>query len=125
VEDNAINALLARTLLTREGCAVDHAAGGQEALAALAVGSYELILMDMRMPGMSGVETTQKVRSLGVTTPIVALTANVFEEDRHACLEAGMDDFLMKPLASDALRRVLARLTRGGWTETAARAKLG
>ncbi len=125
VEDNAINALLARTLLTREGCAVDHAAGGQEALAALAVGSYDLILMDMRMPGMSGIEATRKVRSLGVTTPIVALTANVFEEDRHACLEAGMDDFLMKPLASDALRRVLAKLTRGGWTETAARAKVG
>jgi CheY-like chemotaxis protein/anti-sigma regulatory factor (Ser/Thr protein kinase) len=125
VEDNAINALLARTLLTREGCAVDHAAGGQEALAALAVGSYDLILMDMRMPGMSGVEATKRVRSLGVTTPIVALTANVFEEDRHACLEAGMDDFLMKPLASDALRRVLAKLTRGGWTETAVRAKVG
>ena len=125
VEDNAINALLARTLLGREGCAVDHATGGQEALAALAVGSYDLILMDMRMPGLSGIETTRRLRGLGVATPVVALTANVFEEDRHACLEAGMDDFLMKPLAADALRRVLSQLTRGGWTRPAARAKLG
>jgi CheY-like chemotaxis protein len=125
VEDNAINALLARTLLGREGCAVDHATGGQEALAALAVGAYDLILMDMRMPGLSGLETTRRLRDLGVQTPVVALTANVFEEDRHACLEAGMDDFLMKPLAADSLRRVLTKLTRGGWTETAARAKLG
>ena len=125
VEDNAINALLARTLLTREGCAVDQAAGGQEALAALAVGAYDLILMDMRMPGLSGLETTRRIRSLGIITPIVALTANVFEEDRHACLAAVMEDFLVKPLAADALRRVLARLGRGGWTETAARAKVG
>ncbi|HEX5378366.1 MAG TPA: response regulator, partial [Phenylobacterium sp.] len=117
VEDNAINALLARTLLGREGCAVDHAAGGQEALAALAVGTYDLILMDMRMPGLSGLETTRRVRELGVATPVVALTANVFEDDRHACLEAGMNDFLVKPLSADALRRVLARLSRGGWTE--------
>jgi CheY-like chemotaxis protein len=125
VEDNAINALLARTLLNREGCAVDHATGGQEALAAVAVGAYDLILMDMRMPGMSGLDASRRLRDLGVRTPVVALTANVFEEDRHACLEAGMDDFLMKPLAADALRRVLAKLTRGGWTESAARAKVG
>ncbi len=125
VEDNAINALLARTLLTREGCTVDHATGGEEALAALAVGGYDLILMDMRMPGLSGLETTRRLRDLGVATPVVALTANAFEDDRHACLEAGMDDFLVKPLASDALRAVLSRLSRGGWTQTPARAKLG
>ena len=125
VEDNAINALLARTLLTREGCAVDHAAGGAEALAALAVGAYDLILMDMRMPGMSGLEATRRLRGQGIATPVVALTANAFEDDRHACLEAGMDDFLVKPLAADALRSVLARLARGGWTDAAERAKVG
>lgn len=125
VEDNAINALLARTLLTREGCAVDHAAGGQEALAALSVGAYDLILMDMRMPGLSGLETARRVRDLGVVTPIVALTANVFEDDRHACLDAGMNDFLVKPLSSDALRNVLAKLSRGGWTTSPERAKVG
>jgi len=125
VEDNAINALLARTLLTREGCAVDHAAAGQEALAALAVGAYDLILMDMRMPGLSGLETARRVRDLGVLTPMVALTANVFEDDRHACFEAGMNDFLVKPLSSDALRAVLAKLSRGGWTTSPERAKVG
>ena len=125
VEDNAINALLARTLLSREGCKVDHASGGEEALAALKIGRYDLILMDMRMPGMSGLEATRTLRSAGLDTPIVALTANAFEDDRHACLDAGMNDFLVKPLAPDALRGILARLGRGGWTETAVRAKVG
>ena len=125
VEDNAINALLARTLLAREGCKVDHAGGGEEAMAALKVGRYDLILMDMRMPGMSGLDATRALRASGVDTPVVALTANAFEDDRHACLDAGMNDFLVKPLAPDALRGVLARLSRGGWTETADRAKVG
>jgi len=116
VEDNAINALLARTLLTREGCVVDVAGGGQEALAALAVGAYDLVLMDMRMPDLSGVETTRRLRAVGDRTPVVALTANAFEDDRRACLDAGMNDFLVKPLAADALRRVLTQLVRGAWT---------
>jgi CheY-like chemotaxis protein len=126
VEDNPINALLARTLLTREGCRVDQAGGGQEALAALAVGEYDLILMDMRMPGLSGLETTKRLRLLGVETPVVALTANAFEEDRHACLAGGMDDFLVKPLTPDALRNALARWTGAAdWTDGAERAKVG
>ena len=125
VEDNPINALLARTLLAREGCVVDHAEGGEQAIAALQVGRYDLILMDMRMPGLSGLDATRRLRASGVTTPVVALTANAFEEDRHACLEAGMDDFLVKPLSPDALRAILTTLARGGWTQSADRAKLG
>ena len=126
VEDNPINALLARALLTREGCRVDQAGGGQEALAALSVGDYDLILMDMRMPGMSGLEAAKRVREQGVRTPMVALTANAFEEDRHACLAAGMDDFLVKPLTPDALRGALARWTGAGdWTAKADHAKVG
>jgi CheY-like chemotaxis protein len=109
VEDNPINALLARALLTREGCSVDHATRGDEAIAAVKVGSYDLILMDMRMPGLDGEETSRELRKLGVTTPIVALTANAFEDDRHACLAAGMNDFLVKPLSPDALRAMLIR----------------
>ena len=123
VEDNPINALLARTLLAREGCKVDQATGGDEALAALAVGAYDLILMDMRMPGMSGLEATRRLRAQGIVTPVVALTANTFEDDRHACLDAGMDDFLVKPLSADALRGALARLSRRGWTPAADQAK--
>jgi CheY-like chemotaxis protein len=109
VEDNPINALLARALLTREGCEIDHAAGGEEAIAAVKVGAYDLILMDMRMPGMTGEETARALRASGVTTPIVALTANAFEDDRHACLAAGMNDFLVKPMSPDALRAMLIR----------------
>jgi CheY-like chemotaxis protein len=114
VEDNPINAMLARTLLTREGCAVDHARGGEEAVAAVRVGRYDLILMDMRMPGVSGVEAARRLRAKGVATPVVALTANAFEDDRHACLAAGMDDFLVKPLSPDALRVVLTRWSGQG-----------
>jgi CheY-like chemotaxis protein len=109
VEDNPINALLARALLTREGCSVDHATRGDEAIAAVKVGAYDLILMDMRMPGLDGEETSRALRKLGVTTPIVALTANAFEDDRHACLAAGMNDFLVKPLSPAALRAMLIR----------------
>lgn len=125
VEDNPINALLARTLLTREGCVVEHAVCGRDALIAAAVGTFDLILMDMRMPGLSGVETAQRLRDDGIETPIVALTANAFEDDRHACLTAGMNDFLVKPLSPDALRTMLARWSAARWTKPAARAKVG
>ncbi len=120
VEDHAINALLATAMLNRERCVVDHAAGGPEALAAVAVGTYDLILMDMRMPGMTGPETAQEMRNQGLATPIVALTANAFEDDRQACLAAGMDEFLVKPVSTEALRRTLSRVARG-WSETQSR----
>jgi CheY-like chemotaxis protein len=125
VEDNPVNALLARALLSREGCEVDHARAGEEALAAAKVGVYDIILMDMRMPGLSGEETARRLRADGVSTPIIALTANVFDDDRAACLAAGMDDFLVKPLAPDTLRAVLSRWLRSGWTGEAAHAKVG
>ena len=124
VEDNPINAMLARALLTREGCSVDHATGGEEALAAARVGAYDLILMDMRMPGLSGEDAARALRAMGVSAPIVALTANAFDEDRRRCLAAGMDDFLVKPLSPDALRAMLTRWASRGWTKPAAQAKL-
>jgi CheY-like chemotaxis protein len=127
VEDNPINALLARALLTREGCSVDHAARGEDAIAAVKVGAYDLILMDMRMPGLDGEQTSRELRRLGVVTPIVALTANAFEDDRHACLAAGMNDFLVKPLSPAALRAMLIRWAgprgRSAEDETAPQAK--
>ena len=125
VEDNPINALLARALLTREGCEVEHAVNGEQALTATQVASFDLILMDMRMPGLSGEQTARRLRADGVATPIVALTANAFEDDRHACLASGMDDFLVKPLSQDALRAILTRWAQPGFTGPAARAKVG
>ncbi|MCE3289784.1 MAG: hybrid sensor histidine kinase/response regulator, partial [Caulobacter sp.] len=121
-EDNPINALLARTLLEREGAVVDRAASGEETLAAMEAGRYDLILMDVRMPGLSGLDATRALRARGVATPILALTADAFEDDRRACLAAGMDDFLVKPLTADALRTALARWAR--WTPPTAQAKL-
>ncbi|MET0293511.1 MAG: response regulator, partial [Phenylobacterium sp.] len=125
VEDNPVNALLARSLLSREGCAVSHVTSGDAALEAAGQAGFDLILMDMRMPGLSGVEAARALRQAGVATPIVAVTANAFEEDRHACLAAGMDDFLVKPLSPPALRAALARWTRLGWTGLPDRARAG
>lgn len=123
-EDNPINALLARALLEREGCKVDRIASGDEAVSALSRGFYDLILMDLRMPGLNGIEATKALRERGVTTPIVALTADAFDEDRRACLAAGMNDFLAKPLTPSALRGVLTNWTGLGWTKAATRAKV-
>lgn len=119
VEDNPVGALLAATLLRREGCTVETAANGDEAVAAMARARYDLVFMDMRMPGMDGPAAARAIRARGDRTPIVALTANAFAEDRKACLEAGMNDHLVKPLELEALRAALAR-----WTNRAERAKV-
>lgn len=108
-EDNPVNALLARTLLTHSGCSVERAATGEEAIEAATASAFDLILMDLRMPGVDGLTAARRLRALGVTAPIVALTANAFDEDRRAALQAGMDDFLTKPLDPAALRAILAR----------------
>lgn len=113
-EDNPINAMLARILLEREGAQVERVTTGVEAVNALAAGAYDLVLMDLRMPGLDGVAATMALRAKGVTTPVVALTADAFEDDRRACLKAGMDDFLVKPLTPDTLRAVLLRWTGPG-----------
>lgn len=112
-EDNPVGALLARTLLRREGCVVETAGTGREVIEALKRARYDLVFMDMRMPGMDGPEATRAIRASGDLTPIVALTANAFDEDRRACLEAGMNDHLVKPLELEALRAALARWTTG------------
>jgi len=119
VEDNPVGALLATTLLRREGCAVETAANGHEAVDAMKRARYDLVFMDMRMPGMDGPGAARAIRACGDRTPIVALTANAFAEDRKACLEAGMDDHLVKPLELESLRASLAR-----WTNRTDRAKV-
>lgn len=118
-EDNPVNALLAKSLLRREGCTVELAGTGDEALLALQRSRYDLVLMDMRMPGLDGPAATRKLRARGDETPVIAVTANVYDEDRKDCLEAGMNAFLTKPVDPAALRAALAR-----WTNRESRAKL-
>ncbi len=119
-EDNEINALLMRSLLTRLGHQVVISTNGEEALeswlAARSAGTpYDLVLMDIQMPGLDGIETTKRIRvneaaGAGRRTPILALTANTLVEDRYACFEAGMDGFLVKPLDREKLAEALNRL---------------
>jgi len=123
-EDNPVNAVLARSLLERAGCSVDRVASGEEAVAAALSGAYDLIFMDQRMPGLSGRDAARTLRDRGCRTAIIALTADAFEEDRQACLAAGMDDFLTKPLEPATLRLMLRRWRRAGWTPDREQAKL-
>lgn len=108
-EDNKINAILAVSLLNRAGHSVDTVANGEEVLQALERDTYDLILMDVHMPGMDGLEATRRIRAMDqhADLPIIALTANAMAEDRAQCLEAGMNDFLAKPMTPDALYRLI------------------
>src|SRR5262249_46733835 len=123
-EDNAINAMLARTLLGREGADVEHVASGEAALEALAAAAFDLVLMDVRMPGLSGLEATRALRAAAPPPRPGRLPAAALGDAPRACLEAGMDDFLVKPLGPEALRGALARWTGRGWTRRPTRAKV-
>lgn len=112
VEDNKINQKIAMSLVRKLGYEVDLAENGLEAIAATGKRRYELILMDMQMPEMGGVEATRNIRSLGgpnALTPIIALTANAMESDYEACRDAGMNDFMTKPINREALIECIAR----------------
>lgn len=116
-EDNQVNQLVAKALLESLGCTVVVAADGHEAVSACRAGGYDLLLMDCQMPNLDGLEAAQQIRALerdGVLrkrVPIVALTANAFDSDRKACLAAGMDDFLAKPVRSEDLARMIVKQT--------------
>jgi len=113
-EDNPVNAILARALLERSGCSVVTVATGEEAVAALEAGPYDMVLMDLHMPVLDGFGATARIRSFSgrvAKTPIIALTAAASEEDRRECREAGMDDFITKPLDPRALQQLLSRWT--------------
>jgi CheY-like chemotaxis protein len=124
VEDNLISQQLLRDLLEKTGHTVTVAANGEDALAALERDSFDVMLLDVQMPGMSGLEVSAhiraKERTVGGHLPIIALTAHAMHGDRERCIEAGMDDYVPKPiqmhelwsaikhvLKSEAVRRVI------------------
>ena len=109
VEDNLINQKLATALLQRWGHQVTLADDGQVALDKLAQHSFDLVLMDMMMPVMDGLEATRRFRAgeQGRRTPIVAMTANAMQADRERCMQAGMDDYISKPIEVHELQRIL------------------
>ena len=111
-EDNAVNQRVVRTMLRRLGYRVDVAANGLEALRALEELAYDLVLMDCQMPQMDGYEATRRLRArepLGRPTKVIALTANAMKGDRERCLDAGMDDYLHKPIRLQDLRSMIEK----------------
>jgi CheY-like chemotaxis protein len=112
-EDNVVNQKVAVHMLQRLGYRADVVANGLEALASAQRQHYDIILMDVQMPEMSGLEATKKLRELWPGGPqrpwIIAITANAMAEDREQCLAAGMDDYISKPIKLDELKVVLGR----------------
>jgi two-component system, sensor histidine kinase and response regulator len=110
VEDNPVNQKVAAKMLIRFGCQVSIAAGGREAVEMVSTFQYDLILMDCQMPEMDGYETTAHIRKKengNGHIPIVAMTAHAMKGDRERCLQAGMDDYITKPLRTKALHSAL------------------
>jgi signal transduction histidine kinase/CheY-like chemotaxis protein/HPt (histidine-containing phosphotransfer) domain-containing protein len=114
VEDNPTNQLVARTILRKLGYSAEVASNGREALDALDRTAFHLVLMDCQMPVMDGFEATRRIRAgegraSGPKVPVVAMTANAMQGDRERCVEAGMDDYLTKPVQPERLAEALDR----------------
>jgi CheY-like chemotaxis protein len=113
-EDNPTNQKLALHLLKRFGFTADTVGDGSQALEALSIKPYDLVLMDVQMPGMDGFETTRAIRNPCSTArnhavPIIAMTAHAMKGDREKCLEAGMNDYIAKPIEPDILLQTIRR----------------
>ena len=111
-EDNPINQRLAIALLSKSGFHVDVAHNGREAVEMVATGHYDMVLMDVQMPELDGLDATRAIRAAEMgphRLPIIAMTAEAYPEDRRRCLDAGMDDYLAKPIQSGLLFEAIAR----------------
>jgi signal transduction histidine kinase/ligand-binding sensor domain-containing protein/ActR/RegA family two-component response regulator len=114
-EDNPVNRLVVQHMLHRGGHRVTVVTTGREAVDAVAARAFDVVLMDVQMPEMNGLEATAIIRAteLGRRTPIIGITAHALRGDRERCLESGMDDYLAKPVSRDELNRVLTRTLAG------------
>lgn len=117
VEDNQINRMVALQILGKSGYQVECVTDGYSALSTLAEDPFRLILMDIQMPGLDGMETTRRIRAgmdsiRDTDVPIIAMTAYAGEEDRTLCLEAGMDAYIEKPLKLDEFLETVRRYIR-------------
>ncbi len=108
-EDSPTNQVLIKLLLEQLGLQVTIAEDGNQALQKVLTGQFDLILMDMMMPHMNGYEATQEIRKVGITTPVIALTANAMKGDDKKCIEVGCDDYLAKPIDSRELLKVISK----------------
>jgi CheY-like chemotaxis protein len=115
-EDSEPNRLVAKSILSRVGYSVEAVENGAQAVSAVKAKNYGLVLMDVAMPEMDGLDATRAIRALpgeASRVPIVAMTAGAFSEDKQQCLDAGMDDYLSKPIVRAELMRAVDRwLTR-------------
>jgi len=113
VEDNEVNSIVIASILEDNGCTVRCAAGGQEALELLRDHRFDVVFMDIHMPGLDGIDTARELRALesrdDSRTPIVAVTASVLPGDESRCREAGMDGFIRKPINDRVIAEALAR----------------
>lgn len=120
VEDNLVNQKVARAMLEKMGIHVDLASNGQEALSLLRQNLYHIVFMDIEMPGMDGFETTRRIRDekqgLSKDIPIIAMTAHATVEIKDACIAAGMNDYITKPISQETVRKVLERWVKGSKT---------
>jgi len=118
-EDNPVNQLVTKKMLERQKMQVDLASNGQECIDMVKERQYDMILMDCSMPIVSGFEATQKIRGLGFAElPIIAVTANAMEGDRERCLNAGMNDYIAKPINVDELMATIYRNVKNDLRET-------
>ncbi|MBM3852059.1 MAG: response regulator, partial [Verrucomicrobia bacterium] len=114
-EDNAVNQKVALLMLSRLGYRADVAGNGIETLEAVRRQRYDIVLMDVQMPEMDGLEASRRIHGMWPTRPerpwIIAITANAMQGDREACLAAGMDDYISKPIKTEELAAAMERAT--------------
>ncbi|HLN22957.1 MAG TPA: response regulator, partial [Patescibacteria group bacterium] len=108
-EDNVVNRKVAEAILGKFGHRITSVADGEQAVEAMRQGHFDVVLMDVQMPGMDGLQAARAIRAMGLHTPIIALTANAMREDAERCLQAGMNGHVSKPFTPDTLFPAIAR----------------